>query len=50
VRVLVLGKNGQLGQCLQDQLRSSKDEVILTSRDHIDIGEFAQTSERIYEI
>ena len=50
MRVLVLGKNGQLGQCLQDQLRSSKDEVIFTSRDDIDVGEFAQTSERIYEI
>lgn len=50
MRVLVLGKNGQLGQCLQDQLRSSKDEVIFSSRDDIDVGEFAQTSERIFEI
>ena len=50
MRVLLLGKNGQLGRCLQDQLRSSKGEVIFTSRDDIDVGEFAQTSERISEI
>jgi dTDP-4-dehydrorhamnose reductase len=50
VRVLVLGKNGQLGQCLQDQLRSSTDEVIFASRDDIDVGEFTQASKRIFEI
>ncbi|MDB2549249.1 dTDP-4-dehydrorhamnose reductase [Porticoccaceae bacterium] len=50
MKVLVLGKNGQLGHCLQDQLRSSRHEVIFTSRGDIDIGEFAQVSERMLEI
>ena len=38
MKILVLGCNGQLGQCLNDQLRNTSHTVVYASRDQIDVG------------
>ena len=47
MKILVLGCNGQLGRCLNDQLTNTDHEVIYTSREQIDITDFAQTKNKI---
>lgn len=47
MKILVLGCKGQLGRCLNDQLKSTDHEVIYTSREQIDIAEFEVTKNQI---
>ena len=50
MRILVLGSNGQLGQCLNDQLSTKEYDVVYTSRDQIDIANFEVTRDKIIDI
>jgi dTDP-4-dehydrorhamnose reductase len=50
MKILVLGCNGQLGRCLNDQLRNLNYEVTYTSREQIDISDFELTKDKIIEI
>ena len=50
MKILVLGCKGQLGLCLNDQLINSHNEVIYTSREQIDIGDFLVTKSKIFNI
>lgn len=50
MKVLVLGSNGQLGRCLNDQLSNTDHEVVYTSREQIDIVNFEATRGRLHEI
>ena len=50
MRILVLGSNGQLGQCLNDQLSNKEYDVVYTSRDQIDIADFEGTRDKILDI
>ena len=50
MRVLVLGSNGQIGRCLQDQLKKNNFEIIYTSRKKIDISNFDDTRKKITNI
>ena len=50
MKILVLGCKGQLGRCLNDQLTNTDHEVIYTSREQIDIGDFEVTKNQILEI
>ena len=50
MKILVLGCKGQLGRCLNDQLTNTGHEVIYTSREQIDIGDFEVTKNQILEI
>jgi len=43
MKILVLGCNGQLGKCLQDQLSTTDHDIVYTSRDHLDIADFHVT-------
>lgn len=47
MKVLVLGSQGQLGKCINDQLSSEYFEVIYTSRKQIDIGNLLETKKQI---
>ena len=47
MKILVLGSQGQLGQCLRDQLENTDNEVIYTSRDQIDIADFESTKKHM---
>ena len=47
MKILVLGCKGQLGRCLNDQLKNTHHEVIYTSREQIDIANFEQTKNQI---
>lgn len=49
MKILVLGCKGQLGRCLNDQLKSTDHKVIYTSREQVDIADFALTKIRISE-
>jgi len=49
MKILVLGCKGQLGRCLNDQLVNTDHEVIYTSREQIDIGDFEATKSKILE-
>ncbi len=49
-KILVLGSKGQLGSCLNDQLRNTKYEVVYTSRGQIDVTDFNETKIKIIEI
>ena len=49
MKILVLGCKGQLGRCLNDQLTNTDHEVIYTSREQIDIGNFEVTKNQILE-
>lgn len=50
MRVLVLGCNGQIGRCLQDQLKKNYFDIIYTSRKEIDISNFDDTKKKITKI
>lgn len=50
MKVLILGSNGQLGRCLNDQFQHTNHEVIFTSREQIDIVDFDSTKSKIIEI
>ena len=50
MKILVLGSNGQLGQCLKDQLRDFKADIFYASKSDIDIADFDSTKSRIYQI
>ena len=47
MKILVLGSNGQLGQCLKDQLRDFKADIFYASKSDIDIADFDSTKSRI---
>jgi dTDP-4-dehydrorhamnose reductase len=47
MRILVLGSNGQLGNCLRDQLIKTQYDVLYASRAEIDIGDLIQTKIKI---
>ena len=47
MKVLILGCNGQLGQCLIDQLQGTNYEVIACGRDLADIGDLVTTKDLI---
>ena len=50
MKILVLGRTGQLGKCLNDQLLNTYHEVIFTSRQEIDIADFTATKNQIIDI
>ena len=50
MKLLVLGSNGQLGRCLNDQLAKTDYEVVYTSREQIDIANFEETKVAILKI
>ena len=50
MKILVLGSKGQLGQCLNDQLAISENDVVYASREQIDIADFELTKARILQI
>lgn len=50
MKILVLGYKGQLGRCLNEQLKNTEHEVIYTSRKHIDIADFEQSKNQILKI
>lgn len=50
MKILVLGSNGQLGRCLNDQLKNSDNEVFFASRKQIDISNFELTNNQLLEI
>lgn len=47
MKILVLGCNGQLGRCLNDQLKGTDFEVTYTSREQIDIADFELAKNQI---
>ena len=47
MKVLVLGSQGQLGQCLQDQCTQTSYQVIYHCRADTDIANFAETSDNL---
>lgn len=49
MKILVLGCKGQLGKCLNDQLKNTDHDVIYTSREQIDITDFSQTRNQIHK-
>lgn len=50
MKVLILGCNGQLGRCLNDQLATTQYDVVFTSRDSIDISDFEATRVQVAKI
>lgn len=50
MKILVLGCNGQLGRCLNDQLGKTDHNVIYTSRHQIDVADFESTKSQIKQI
>lgn len=50
MKILVLGCKGQLGRCLNDQLKKTDHEVIYTSRKQIDITKFELTKDKLFDI
>jgi dTDP-4-dehydrorhamnose reductase len=46
MKILVLGRKGQLGRCLNDQLLKTVNDVFYTSRDQINIADFGATKTR----
>ena len=50
MKILVLGSMGQIGRCLNDQLRKTSYETIYTSRKQIDIANFVSTKSKISKI
>ena len=50
MKILVLGSKGQLGRCLNDQLKNIEHEVIYTSREQIDVADFEGTKNKFFEI
>lgn len=50
MRILVLGSNGQLGMCLQDQISKNNLNAIYASRSEIDITNLKLVEEKILQI
>ena len=50
MKILVLGSNGQLGKCLNDQLEITEYDVVHTSRKQIDITNFEATKNKFLDI
>jgi len=50
MKVLVLGSQGQLGRCLQDQFTQTNYQVIFHCRADTDITNFAETSKATYHL
>lgn len=50
MKILVLGSSGQLGNCLKEQLSTSNNQIIYSSRELIDVENFKETKEKIYSI
>jgi len=50
MKILVLGSNGQLGKCLNDQLNITEYDVVYTSRKQIDISNFEATKKNFLDI
>lgn len=50
MKILLLGSNGQLGNCLVDELSKSEHELIVTNRLQIDIANTQLTKEKITDI
>ena len=50
MKILVLGCKGQLGRCLNDQLKKTDYEVIYTSREQIDVTDFGNAKNKIRHI
>jgi dTDP-4-dehydrorhamnose reductase len=50
MKILILGCKGQFGRCLNDQLLSTDHELFFTSREQIDIADFAATKNQILDI
>jgi len=50
MKILVLGANGQVGQCLADQLTGTSHQTILSNRSQIDISDFEATRSKIYRV
>lgn len=50
MKILVLGSNGQLGQCLKNELHSHDLDVFFSSREELDISKFEQSSKIIKDI
>jgi len=50
LKILLLGSNGQLGNCLVDELSKSEYELIITNRLQIDITNIQLTKEKIINI
>lgn len=50
MKILVLGSQGQLGQCLNDQLATTEHNIVYASREQIDIAAFEVTKSQILKI
>lgn len=50
MKILVLGCNGQLGRCLQDQLDAQSHEIIFSSRKNINIENFQEAKKKILDL
>lgn len=50
MKILVLGSQGQLGRCLQDQLSTTDHDVTYHGRADTDITNFSETSNRLFEL
>ena len=49
MKILVLGSNGQLGRCLNDQIIKTNHEVLFTTREYINIADFEATKNKILD-
>lgn len=49
MKILLLGSNGQLGRCLNDQIIKTNHEVLFATREHINIGDFEATKNKILD-
>lgn len=47
MKILVLGSNGQLGRCLNDQLSNTHHDIVHTTRAEIDVSNFEKTFDAI---
>jgi dTDP-4-dehydrorhamnose reductase len=50
MKVLVLGRNGQLGRCLEDQLITTAHQTFFTSRPELDITDLRATRDKISRV
>lgn len=50
MKILVLGRNGQLGRCLQDQFKKTNYQVIFASRNDIDLSDNKLLATKILSI
>ena len=47
MKVLVIGRKGQLGKCLHDQFSQSSDNIFFSSRREIDVSDIGKTRKKI---